>query len=164
MQIRHATIHDAQEIIQVMQDAESSNLMLFGPGERKVSKEPFTKFIEMISNKANSALFVASEQNQIVGYLIVQGDSPKRISHRAYIVIGVHSNMRGKGVGKSLFVHVHKWAKSKGFHRLELTVITQNTPAVNLYKKMGYAIEGVKHDSLLIDGEYVDEYYMAKLI
>ncbi len=164
MQIRQATINDAQEIIQVMQDAESSNMMLFGPGERNVSTEQFIKFIEMCSDNPNSALFVASEQDKICGYLIVQGELPKRISHRAYIIIGVHSDVRGKGIGKALFVHIQEWAKSIGLHRLELTVITQNSPAVNLYKKMGFEIEGIKRDSLIIDGKYVDEYYMAKLI
>ena len=29
---------------------------------------------------------------------------------------------------------------------------------------MGFVIEGTKRDSLLVDGSYVDEYYMAKLI
>ena len=31
-------------------------------------------------------------------------------------------------------------------------------------KKMGFEIEGTKRDSLRVDGVYVDEYYMAKLL
>jgi len=29
---------------------------------------------------------------------------------------------------------------------------------------MGFEKEGIKKDSLLVNGEYVDEYYMAKLL
>jgi len=45
-----------------------------------------------------------------------------------------------------------------------LTVVTQNKAGLSLYKKMGFEIEGTKRDSLFIDGKYVDEYYMSKLL
>ncbi|MEO4052862.1 GNAT family N-acetyltransferase [Solibacillus sp. CAU 1738] len=164
MEIRKANIHDASEIVRVMTNAEESNFMLFEPGERQITVEQCAGMIENLNNAEKSALFVASEENKIYGYMIVRGDQARRISHRAYIVIGVHSDSRGKGVGTALFEHLHCWAKDAGLHRLELTVISNNDVAVGLYKKMGYEIEGVKKDSLFIDGIYVDEYYMAKLI
>ena len=49
-------------------------------------------------------------------------------------------------------------------HRLELSVVTHNEAGLRLYKKMGFKIEGTKRHSLLIDGEFVDEYYMSKLL
>lgn len=48
--------------------------------------------------------------------------------------------------------------------RLELTVLCTNKIALNLYKKSGFEIEGTKRKSMYIDGEYVDEYYMSKII
>ncbi|WP_277674608.1 GNAT family N-acetyltransferase, partial [Piscibacillus halophilus] len=59
---------------------------------------------------------------------------------------------------------MEEWAIKVQLHRLELTVIVENKAAVNLYKKMGFEIEGVKKDSLKLGERYVDEYYMAKLI
>lgn len=38
-----------------------------------------------------------------------------------------------------------------------------NENAVNLYKKVGFKIEGIKEKSSIVDGQYVDEYYMAKI-
>ncbi|MGM9949445.1 MAG: GNAT family N-acetyltransferase [Lysinibacillus sp.] len=165
MEVRNATIDDAAQIVEVMEDAEASNFMLFGPGERKMTAEKFISYIEMIGKKEHAALFVAIENDTILGYLIVQGDvRPKRVSHKAGIVIGVHSASRGKGVGTALFEHAHQWARGKGLHRLELTVIATNEQAFALYRKMGYETEGVKKHSLFIDGAYVDEYYMAKFL
>ena len=49
-------------------------------------------------------------------------------------------------------------------HRLELTVSTMNHRAISLYEKVGFAREGVKRHSLNIEGRYVDELYMSKLV
>ncbi|MCL1695666.1 GNAT family N-acetyltransferase [Lysinibacillus sp. BPa_S21] len=165
MVIREAIGKDAEQIIAVIRNAEESNFMLFGPGERKLETEQFTKFIENFHNNSHSALFVAEIEKQIVGYLIVQGNHmPSRVSHRAYIVVGIHQEYRGQKIGTALFSHLDDWAKEKSIHRLELTVMTNNTAGIALYKKMGFEIEGTKKHSLYVDGEYRDEYYMAKIV
>ncbi len=164
MLIREARQEDAEEIITVMKNAEESNFMLFSPGERKLEPKQLVVFIEKISKKFNSAIFIAKIETKIVGYLIVQGDTPSRIAHRAYIVIGIYSDFRGRGIGTALFSKLDDWAKGKGMHRLELTVLVDNTVGVALYKKMGFEIEGTKRQSLHVNGSYVDEYYMSKLL
>jgi RimJ/RimL family protein N-acetyltransferase len=42
--------------------------------------------------------------------------------------------------------------------------MTHNEAGLALYKKMGFKIEGTKKDSLFVDGVYIDEYYMSKLL
>jgi len=101
---------------------------------------------------------------QVVAYLIVQGNEPSRIAHRAYLVIGIHSDYRGRKIGTALFQHVENWAIVNGVHRLELTVMENNEAGVALYKKMGFDIEGTKRASLYVDGQYINEYYMSKLL
>lgn len=59
---------------------------------------------------------------------------------------------------------MEKWALENTITRLELTVMTHNERAVRLYKKMGFKIEGLKEKSLIVDGKYVDEYYMGKIL
>ncbi|WPK13345.1 GNAT family protein [Lysinibacillus louembei] len=164
IEIRKATTQDAAQIVQVMADAEQSGFMLFSPGERQITAEGLAKMIANLNNEVKSGLFIAQEGEVILGYMIVRNDNPERIAHRAYLVIGVHSNSRGKGVGKSLFSFVLNWAKEVGLHRLELTVLVKNEAAVHLYKRMGFEIEGIKKHSLYINGQYEDEYYMVKLL
>lgn len=164
VEIRKGTSNDAEQIVQVIKNAEESGYMLFDPGERKVSPESFAKFIDATNENEKSGVFIAEEKKKISGYMFVQNEKPNRVSHRAYIVVGIHSNSRGSGIGKALFTYVIDWAKNVNLHRLDLTVIVNNDAAVSLYKKMGFEIEGVKRDSLLINKEYVDEYYMSKLI
>ncbi|MNC96969.1 hypothetical protein D3C83_144820 [compost metagenome] len=40
----------------------------------------------------------------------------------------------------------------------------RNTRAVALYRKAGFQVEGTKRDSLIVEDEYIDEWFMAKLI
>lgn len=47
--------------------------------------------------------------------------------------------------------------------RLELTVYVDNDPAINLYKKFGFIIEGESALYAFRNGEYVSVYHMARL-
>ncbi|MGK0555387.1 N-acetyltransferase family protein, partial [Macrococcus capreoli] len=108
-------------------------------------------------------IFVA-DNGTLCGYLIAIGNSSLRNKHSAYLVIGVHQDVRGQGVGTILFEAVEQWAKTVGITRLELTVVTENEAGVNLYQKSGFEIEGTKRRSLKINNKFYDEYYMSKLV
>ena len=47
--------------------------------------------------------------------------------------------------------------------RLELEVYTDNEPAIRLYKKFGFVIEGTLVRFAFRDGQYADGYAMARL-
>lgn len=47
--------------------------------------------------------------------------------------------------------------------RIELTVFVDNAPAIKVYKKFGFEIEGTGKKYALRNGEYVDAYFMARV-
>jgi RimJ/RimL family protein N-acetyltransferase len=49
---------------------------------------------------------------------------------------------RGQGVGSALLTAAIEWGRSHGLHKLCLEVFAQNTPAITLYRKCGFAEEG----------------------
>lgn len=164
MIIRIATKEDAKQILVVMNDAENSGFMLANPGERNLKPESIANIIGNVNSASKSGFFVAEEDGILLGYMIARGEGLERIKHRASIVIGVHSNSRGKGVGAALFEHVFEWASQNKLHRIELTVIESNERALGLYKKMGFEVEGIRKNALFIDGQYVNEIYMGKIL
>jgi Acetyltransferases, including N-acetylases of ribosomal proteins len=107
---------------------------------------------------------VTEENSEIIGFLSAERGFANRIKHSAYIVVGILENYRGKKIGTKLFEELEKWAENNFIYRLELTVMTNNEGAVMLYKKMGFKIEGIKEKSLIVDENFVNEYYMAKLL
>ncbi len=111
-----------------------------------------------------ATIFVAVEDERIVGFILVNGNNIQRKRHVATIVIGILQEYNGRGIGTRLFKEVEKWAKLHDVWRLELTVMAHNTRAQALYKKAGFEKEGVKKAALIIDGKGIDEYEMAKLL
>ena len=87
-----------------------------------------------------------------------------RRSHAASIGMGVHDAFAGRGVGTALMAALidtaDNWLDLK---RLELTVWADNAPALALYRKFGFAEEGLMRAYAYRDGAYVDALAMARL-
>lgn len=164
MRIRTAEPEDAEKLVQLIADAENSNFMMFEPGERKMTANQLKKRIEAMENEKTSAILLADLEGELLGYLFVIGNTPQRVRHAAYLAIGISEKSRGAGVGTKLFERLEEWAKETNITRLELTVMVHNRAGLGLYQKRGFKIEGIKKNSLMVDGKYIDEYYMAKLI
>ncbi|CAH0346254.1 GNAT family N-acetyltransferase [Bacillus sp. CECT 9360] len=164
MIIRKAVPDEAENLLKLLNSVDGSNFMLYGPGERKTSIEEQSDRIKRLNDDERSEAFVADHNGELDGYLLIIGNMPQRIRHTIYLVVGVSERSRGKGIGTMLFEAMEKWAKQHKIHRMELTVLAHNLAALSLYRKMGFEIEGTKRDSLYMDGKYVDEYYMSKLL
>jgi len=165
MIIREIKVSDAESLVQLIRQVEEeSEFMLMEAGERQITTEQQRTRIENMEKSENSTIFVAEKDNNLTGYLFAIGGTARRTKHSVYIVIGILKDYRGQGIGTKLFARLEEWAREQSLRRLELTTVTRNEPGVALYKKMGFEIEGTKKDSLFIDGEFVDEYYMSKLL
>jgi RimJ/RimL family protein N-acetyltransferase len=88
----------------------------------------------------------------------------RRNHHNVHIVIGIRAAFTNQGIGTRLFQACEAWARERGLHRLELTVMTNNHLGTALYKKMGFQIEGTAPDALRVDGQYIDLHYMSKVL
>lgn len=159
--IREMEESDLEQVIDLICEIDAtSEYMLYEAGERCFQPET----IEKILTSNTDTMFIAEENKRLLGYLMAIGGKARRNRHSAYLIIGIRKTERGKGIGTKLFQALEKWAKTKKMHRLELTVAVRNKAGLALYEKMGFEIEGIKRDALLVNGEWVDEYYMAKLL
>jgi ribosomal protein S18 acetylase RimI-like enzyme len=75
--------------------------------------------------------------------------------------MGVLSDYRGQGIGRRLLQSALAAARKLGLERVELAVLTNNAPAISLYRSLGFEVEGtIRHAQKLDDG-YGDDYLMA---
>ncbi len=163
--IRAITEMDAAALLdlQMALDRETQ-LMMLEPQERQTTVEEQMLRILELEATGNSTTLVAEDAGALVGYVTAYGGSYRRVRHRAAIAIGIRQTCAGQGLGTRLFQALEDWARQTGIHRLELTVMTHNSAALALYRKMGFMVEGTRRHSMRVDGAYVDEYYMAKLL
>lgn len=165
MNIRRIRVEDAHDFLHLCYALDKeTKFMMLEEDERKTTLDEQMNSLKTILEENRSLLLVCEIEGKLVGYLSATREDFRRINHSAYIVVGVLQEYSGHGIGSHLFEELEAWAKLNNIHRLELTVMTHNEAGIHLYKKMGFEIEGCKKHSLMVDGEYVDEYYMAKLI
>ena len=78
--------------------------------------------------------------------------------------MGVVKTHRGHGLGSQLMEAALAHSKKIGLEKIELTVYTENFAAIALYKKMGFANEGLVKKYRKLDGRYFDCLAMAKFL
>lgn len=163
MKIRRCEINDADNMLKMLLELDKeTEYMLFEADERP---NDINRVKEMINQSINgdNLLLIATEDDNIIGFLSAQRGIIRKIKHTAYIVVGIREKFRGKGIGKKLFCELDLWAKENNISRLELTVMCPNSMAKQLYEKNGFEVEGTKRNSIFMNGKYIDEYYMSKI-
>ncbi|MBN1038871.1 MULTISPECIES: GNAT family N-acetyltransferase [unclassified Clostridium] len=161
---RNVEKKDTESLWNMMNQLDyETKFMMYEPGERPKNIDRLEENLDSAIN-GNNLFLLAVDDSEIVGFISAEIGNVRRVQHSAYIVVGIREKYRNQGIGTEFFKKLNDWALDKKIVRLELTVVCTNQRALNLYKKSGFEIEGTKRKSMYIDGEYVDEYYMSKII
>lgn len=164
MIIRKINMKDADVFWQMLFELDKeTKYMMYEPNERTKNVNQINSLIEN-STQGNNLLLVAENDGEIVGFLSAQRGVLNRVKHTAYIVVGIRKAFQRKGIGSRFFKDLDLWAQQNEIKRLELTVMCPNVAAKHLYEKNGFVIEGVRKNAMYVDGEYIDEFYMANLL
>lgn len=106
----------------------------------RISRRSFRRFIEMPRDR----LIVALAGEQLVGYSLVLMHSATRLA-RIYS-IAVSATIRGHGLGARLVQEAEHYAVEAGRIIMRLEVREDNTPAIRLYRQLGYRQFGTYRD------------------
>lgn len=102
-------------------------------------------FIDLYANFPETFI-VAEEDNKVVGYIMCRiegGFSGFSLTKRGHVIsIAVLPGYRRKGIGETLLREALKaMVNYYGVKECYLEVRVSNSPAINLYKKIGFKIE-----------------------
>jgi RimJ/RimL family protein N-acetyltransferase len=128
------------------------------------SREDWDEVIRDVKNR-KGLILVAVVCDKIVGMAqLVRGKLEKN-NHVGFLGIVILKEFRRMGIGTAMMNHIIEWAKKqKGLEKISLTVFSTNKAAINLYSKFGFKIEGVSERQYKIEGKYVDDTTMGKLL
>jgi len=119
---------------------------------------------QLTKRREGDHLLVAIVDGEVVGTIGLDTSPRPRIRHRGEIGMMVRDDWQGKGVGTAMMQAVVDLAdKWLNLTRIELTVYTDNEPAIALYRKFGFQIEGTLRKYAFREGEFVDAYAMARV-
>jgi len=163
--LRRAGPGDAAALLRLKQRLDSeTSFMLFEADERDASVPVLATELERVASSPNSVVIVADLRDDLVGYVELNGGRVRRSRTTAQVVLGVLSASSGRGIGSGLLAEAKSWASAHGLHRLELTVMAHNTRAIRLYERCGFRVEGRRNQCLFVDGQFVDELFMAVFV
>jgi RimJ/RimL family protein N-acetyltransferase len=163
--IRELEEQDAAAFLELCRllDVQTS-FRLLEPDERQTTVEEQIQRIRDVRGGQRENVWIAEVEGKLVGFLGATVGGVKRNRHSANLAMGVLSDYWGRAIGQGLLEALEVWARSRALRRLALTVMTHNVRALRLYLKRGFIVEGLRRDALRIDGCFVDEYWMAKLL
>jgi RimJ/RimL family protein N-acetyltransferase len=111
----------------------------------------------LVAERAGSGGIVGEASLRLVSRL-------RATSHARVFGITLARAVRRRGVGTRMMQTAIDWAREHGVRRIELATFANNAPALALYRKLGFEVEGVRKGSLVLNGRVVDDVVMALLL
>jgi putative acetyltransferase len=125
------------------------------------SKDQYRKWLE--SPPDGMTAIVAVLDGRIVSCASVTQHKGRR-SHVGEIGICVHDDFHGRRIGSAMMAALVDVADDwLNLRRLELKVHIDNEPAVRLYRKFGFEVEGTLRADCFRGGIYIDSHIMARV-
>lgn len=160
--VRAAQIEDAEGIVAMWNPIIESGLYTSFDTPITVEAER-----EYIKNMTNRHIFhVAEIDGRIVG---LQSTAPfpaytSAFDHVSLISTFVDLNYHRRGISKALFSETFIVAREKGFEKFFTYVRADNIKGLSTYLSQGFTIVGTAHKQAKIQGEYIDEVIIEKLL
>jgi ribosomal protein S18 acetylase RimI-like enzyme len=136
MRIRHATVSDLEAMWEIFHSVIAAGDAL-----------PFSLDFDRDTFRAHwfgaQAAFVAETDARVLGMYKLGANYPGLGSHVASATYAVRPAAQGNGIGRALVEHSLAQARNDGYLAMQFNyVVSTNAPAVELYRKLGFAIVG----------------------
>ena len=123
----------------------------------------FDQYMRSRNNAVRCAIVDENKADCILGMISLLDINYISRSGQLHIMIG-EANNRGKGMGafavNEMLTHAFN---NLNLHRIELNVLERNSIAQKLYKKCGFAVEGLRREANYKNGQYENVVMMSIL-
>lgn len=158
IQIRQLTLADVESLREVRLEGLRLNPEAFGSTFEAEESAPLSKYSAWISNSTGLGAFQNSQLIGIAAFGVFEG---LKSSHKGWLrAMYVRPNFRGMGAGRMLVEAIIRVARQR-VEIIQLSVVSENLPALRLYQSLGFQQYGLEKHSLKQNGRYYDEIHMA---
>ncbi len=165
--IRDCQIEDCEELAKFStKTVEETDFLTRTVGDEMLTKYNWEEIINDYNNNDKACQLVAIYDGKIVGQGQIDFWGTKlKHQHKCELDLAILKDYWGLGIGGRMMIELIKFAKSKGFEAIDLSVIHNNTRAIELYKSFGFKETGIEeHCYKYLDGTYGDMVQMIKYL
>src|SRR5450755_808638 len=133
-EIRPARIEDVPIILQLIRDLATYER---APNDVTATEGQLAEVL--FGARPSAEVLLAFEQDAAVGFAVFFHNFSTWLGRPGLYLedLFVKPEMRGKGYGRALLVHLAKIARERGCGRMEWAVLDWNDPAIQFYRKLG---------------------------
>ena len=125
--------------LEFIQDEEGADLNIV-PSEENANR--WISFLGSVIKNGNGTVKLAeTEDGTLAGYVFYQwGEGPLKLKRKKGVIydLYVRPQFRNRGMGSALLKNALDDLKRRGVEIVQLTVMSKNNRALNLYKKYGF--------------------------
>jgi RimJ/RimL family protein N-acetyltransferase len=164
--VRSAVEADAPALLGNLAEILEGPFNVTRPGEVEPSVEEEQAWIARHRDRPGALAIVAQVEGRVVGLLDFHRGDRRRLHHRGAFGMSVLAAWRRRGIGDALVATLLDWARSEpGIEKVCLAVYADNAPAIHLYEKHGFVVEGRRlREIKLDDGTYADDLLMHRFV
>jgi RimJ/RimL family protein N-acetyltransferase len=121
--------------------------------------------LELWTDMKRNLLFLALDGDRVIGVGTVWGSTRPREKGVGGFATYIHQDYQNQGLGSNLTRLLLDQARRRGFHRISLQVVAENTAAIRVYEKAGFKHEGAMKDAYFGDDQkYHDNLIMGIIL
>jgi L-amino acid N-acyltransferase YncA len=159
--VREASKQDAKQIIAFYNVVGGeSDFLSFGKNEFIKNLIDYEEYLETTKGQDNSIILLTEIDDKIMGIASINSSTKSRYKHVGEFGIVIAQDYCHLGLGNQILDYLITWSKSNGITtKISLVTSQDNYNALELYKKVGFQIEGT-----LKKQNYVNEVYSDTLM
>lgn len=164
--IREAEESDAAAIIAFIKAVgDETDYLTFSGDQFNLTIAEECEIIKTHRQASNRIFVIGLLDDLIVGQLNVVASPKPRLQHIGEFGISTRKTHWGKGVATAILQYMLDWAHTNPvIRKINLKANANNTKAIALYQRMGFALEGRHPRDFFIHGAFQDSISMGMLI
>ena len=150
-------VNDFKKFLFELSENTLNNFNPFG----KITQKNVDSIVDKELKRKDKIKFFSYLKKNLIAYsFLTKFEKPTKL-HNCILGIVIADPGQSKGFGKMICLHMVEYAWRKGFKKIWLTVFFDNVKAINLYKRLGFEIEGIFIDDEISGGKKRDVVSMA---
>lgn len=159
--VRRLLPDDAEEYRSLRLEALQRHPEAFGSSHAEESPRPLSRFADRIAGGYIAGGFVDGRLDATAGLLI---STQAKLRHKGMLWgVYVRANRRGSGLADAVMTALLAHA-AEHVEQIHLSVAATNGRAIGFYKRLGFEAFGTEPRALKVDGVYIDELLMVKVM